>query len=118
MTRCAKTEKRLHPRLEHKLPIKVAVDGYGFASSTQNVSCLGTYCHIQKYMPPFTKVIVNLTLPIMTDGGKRDCSLECKGVIVRTEDEKGGGFNIAIFFNHITQEQRKAISQYINQFLP
>lgn len=120
MTRSLKTkaEKRVHPRLPHKLSIRVAVDGYDFASSTQNVSSVGAYCRINKYMPPFTKVMVNLKLPIMTNEGKKDCSFECKGVVVRTEDEKEGGFNIAIFFHQITQAQRKVILQYIDQFLP
>ncbi len=118
MTKCLKAEKRLHPRLQHRLSIKVAVNGYDFASSTQNVSSVGTYCHIKKYMPPFTRVMVNLTLPIIAGNRKKECNFECKGVVVRTEDEKDGGFNIAIFFNQITQAQRKTISQYINQFLP
>ena len=31
---------------------------------------------------------------------------------------KKGGFNIAVFFNGIKENQRKKIAQYINQFLP
>ena len=111
-------ERRKHPRLEYRLPIKVAADGYGFSTSTKNISCLGAYCHIDKYIPPFTRVMIKLTLPIKTAAGKKDCLIECKGVLVRTEDEKKGGFNIAIFFNDIQDPQRKKISQYISQFLP
>jgi hypothetical protein len=39
-------------------------------------------------------------------------------VVVRTEDEDMGGFNIAIFFNDINDSQRQKISRYVNQFLP
>jgi hypothetical protein len=113
-----KSERRIHPRVDHTLPIKVAVNGYDFATSTHNISCVGAYCRIPKYMPPFTKVMVKLSLPIVTDAGAKDYRVECKGVVVRTEDESTGGFNIAIFFNEINDTQRKKISQYIAQLLP
>lgn len=111
-------ERRQWPRLEHCLPVKVAANGYDFATTTQNVSCLGAYCNITKYVPPFTRVMVKLTLPIGKGGNAKECSLECSGVVVRTEDESKGGFNIAVFFNQIKNEQRKIISEYISRFLP
>jgi hypothetical protein len=110
-------ERRLFPRLEHRLPIKVAIDKYGFVTSTKNVSCVGAYCHIDKYIPPFTKVAVRLSLPVGTRCGRKNFMVECKGVLVRTEDEEKGGFNIAIFFNEIKEDQKKKISQYLSQFL-
>ncbi len=113
-----KSERREHPRINLELPLKVAANGYDFATSTMNVSCLGAYCRISKYVPPFTKVMVKLNLPVATNTGNKKYSVECNGVIVRTEDENSGGFNIAIFFNHITDDQRKKISKYLNQFLP
>lgn len=113
-----KSERRKHPRINLELPLKVAANGYDFITSTMNVSCLGAYCRINKYVPPFTKVLIKLTMPIATNTGNKNCSVECNGVIVRTEDENSGGFNIAIFFNHIKNTQRKKISEYLNQFLP
>ena len=113
-----KAERRKYPRLEQRLPVKIVANGYDFITTTENVSCVGAYCHVNKYVPPFTKITVKLTLPIITDNEKRNCDLECKGVVVRSEDEKRGGFNIAIFFNEIKDSQRKKISQYISQFLP
>lgn len=115
MTRSIKAERRLHPRIEKPLPFKVAANGYDFATSTRNLSCVGAYCHIGKYIPPFTKIAVKVTLP---NDRSKPYEVECKGVIVRTEDEKTGGFNIAIFFNEIRDNQRLKISRYINQFLP
>lgn len=113
-----KSERRKHPRINLELPLKVAANGYDFATSTMNISCLGAYCRISKYVPPFTKVLVKLTLPVATNTRNKNYSVECNGVIVRTEDENSGGFNIAIFFNHIKDDQRKKISKYLNQFLP
>lgn len=111
-------ERRVHPRIDKQLPFKVAANGYGFSTSTQNLSCVGAYCRITKYIPPFTKVMVKLTLPVKDKNGDRNYSVNCEGVIVRTEDESKGGFNIAIFFNAIGADQRKKISKYINQFVP
>jgi len=110
-------ERRLHPRLNHKLPLNLGINGYDFSTSTHNLSSVGAYCHIDKYMPPFTKIYVKLSLPNKGKAGKNTI-VECSGVVVRTEDEAKGGFNLAIFFNQIRQEQRKKIAQYISQFLP
>jgi hypothetical protein len=117
--RALKSERRLHPRIDRQLPLKVAANGFDFTTSTQNISCLGAYCNIDKYIPPFTRVLIKLTLPVVAQAsGRGRVPVECHGVIVRTEDAQSGGFNIAIFFNRITDEQRKKITQYINQFLP
>lgn len=106
-------ERRLHPRINHQLPIDVAANGYAFSTQTLNVSCVGTYCHIEKYIPPFTRVMVKLNLP----AGRKKQEVECKGVIVRTEDETDGGFNIAIFFNDIKDNQREKITHYLDRLL-
>ena len=113
-----KAERRQYPRIEEKLPLKIAVNGYAFATSTQNVSCVGAYCHLDKYIPPFTKIAVKVVLPVMSGAEIKNIEVDCKGVIVRTEDEKDGGFNIAVFFNEIKGDQRNKIAQYINQLLP
>lgn len=113
-----KIERRRYPRIKKELPLKIETDGYDFITDTQNISCIGAYCHVDKYIPPFTKIAVKITLPIDTDDTDKNCDVECKGVVVRTEDKKKGGFNIAIFFNQIGDRQRQKISQYISQFLP
>ncbi len=113
----AHRERRQHPRLDQKLPLDLSVNGYDFSTLTRNVSCVGAYCHLDKYMPPFTKISVKLSLPAKGRAGKNTI-VECKGVVVRTEDEINGGFNMAIFFNDLHKEQGKKITSYINQFLP
>ncbi len=113
-----KKEKRLHPRIAHELPLRIAVNGYDFSTTTQNVSCTGAYCCVTKYVPPFTKIAVKMTLPVKKNNNVKEYTVDCKGVIVRTDDESRDGFNIAIFFNEINGTQKRKISQYINQFLP
>lgn len=111
-------ERRQHPRIENVLPLSISANGYSFVTSTQNVSCTGAYCNIGRYVPPFTKIAVKMSLSVMSQSKKEEYSVECKGVIVRTQDADTGGFNIAIFFNEIKENQRKRITRYINQFLP
>jgi len=111
-------ERRQFPRVDTTLPINVIANGYDFSTSTKNVSCVGAYCHVDKYVPPFTRVMVKLFLPIARLKKNNGCNVECKGVIVRTEDETRGGFNLAIFFNAIKDNDRQKISRYIRQFLP
>ncbi len=118
MIRNFEKERRLHPRIERALPLKIAANGYDFVTNTHNISCLGAYCHIDKYVPPFTRIAIKLKLAIATKLGRQKFSVECNGVIVRTEDDLNGGFNVAIFFNRIKDSQRKIISSYISQFLP
>ena len=116
MIKHKRTERRQYPRFEQQIPLKIAANGYDFITTTQNISCVGTYCRVGKYIPPFTKLAVKLTLPLTVDKDN-NCNVECKGVVVRSEDEITGGFNIAIFFNEIKENQRQKISQYINQLL-
>lgn len=118
MIKRIKAERRQYPRIEKELPLKIETNGYDFVTTTQNISCVGAYCHIDKYMPPFTRIMVKLILPIMNSGGNNNYSVECEGVVVRAEDENKGGFNIAIFFNEIKDSQRQKIFQYISRLLP
>jgi c-di-GMP-binding flagellar brake protein YcgR len=112
-----KPERRKYPRAWYSLTLQVIANGYDFSTSTQNISCVGAYCHINKYVPPFTKVSVKLDLPVTELNADKKQAVECKGVIVRTEDQESGGFNIAIFFNDISTSQRNKISQYISELL-
>ena len=112
-----RSERRQYPRIEKRLTLKIAANGYDFITSTENISCVGAYCHVPKYIPPFTKVAVKLELPMKSDNND-NLNVECKGVVVRTEDESNGGFKIAVFFNEINDNQRNKISLYLNQFVP
>lgn len=119
MPKHIKSERRLSPRIDQKLPVNIAADEYAFSTYTKNVSSTGTYCHINKYIPPFTKLALKLILPVRCEGVKEEFTVDCKGVIVRVDDDEiKGGFNIAIFFNEINDTQRANISRYIAQFLP
>jgi hypothetical protein len=111
-------ERLQYPRLNQQLPVKIAANGYDFMTSTENISCVGAYCRINKYVPPFTRISLKITLPVNEGKAKKDYHVECRGVIVRTDDEASGAFNVAIFFNGISDANKQKISHYISQFLP
>ncbi len=113
MPKATKSERRQYPRVDQKVPIALSANGYDFTTTTQNISCVGAYCHIDKYVPPFTKVLVRMHIPTAAKNG----DVECRGVIVRTEDDRNSGFNVAIFFNEIKDLERKKISRHISQLL-
>lgn len=110
-----RSDRRQHPRLEQRLPLSLSANGYDFATSTQNISCAGAYCTIKKYIPPFTKLKIRVSLPCLKT--KKPRAIECSGVVVRTEDSSNGFFNIAIFFNEIKENPRKKIADYVHQSL-
>lgn len=118
MKKSLKPERRLYPRIDQKVPLKIVTNGYDLATTTQNISCIGAYCHVEKYIPPFTTIAVKMTLPVANGIDQKNYDIQCRGVVVRTEDEANGGFNIAVFFNRINDPQRQRIVQYITQFLP
>lgn len=117
MTRPAPHERRIHPRVDHNLPINVVANGYDFMTQTKNVSCLGAYCHIDKYVPPFTRVKIKMALPMQSGRVRMEKEVECEGVIVRSEDAPSGGFNVAIYFNRIKEMPRQDLATYVNQVL-
>jgi len=111
------SERRLYPRIQQSLPINLAADGYDFSTTTDNISCVGAYCKVDKYIPPFTKIAIKLCL-FMSGGKSRGLTAQCKGVVVRTEDDQNEGFNVAIFFNEIKDPEKQKIHRYISQFIP
>ncbi|MFC1804759.1 PilZ domain-containing protein [Candidatus Omnitrophota bacterium] len=119
MNRQNSQDRRRSQRIETRLPLNIAFDGYDLTTFTWNVSCTGAYCHINKYIPPFTKIAVRMNLPL--NGGQADSAengVECRGVVVRSVDEERGGFNIAIFFNEINENHKRKINRYVSKSLP
>ncbi len=111
-------DRRQFPRVKKSLPLKIIANGYDFETTSQDVSCIGTYCTVDKYIPPFTRLAVHLSLPIRGEARSAQRPISCKGVVVRSEDSRDGRFNLAIFFNDIREPERKKISRYLSQFLP
>jgi len=114
-----KIERRRHPRVEEKLPLKIKDEGFDAISVTKNVSCSGVFCQVDGYFPLLSKVKIVLLLPSKEKAKAHPIHIE--GVIVRSEQvnasPESNFRNIAIFFNKIKRQDTIKISKYINSIL-
>jgi hypothetical protein len=111
-------EKRKHPRVANNIPVKICTEQGDIVTETGNISRSGVYCKVEKYIEPMTKMKVHLLLPVKKNGKSSSKKISCQGVVVRTEPIQGkDDFNVAIFFNDISQRDAETIADYINNFL-
>jgi hypothetical protein len=119
MSPIPQADRRQYPRVDNQLPMRISANGYDFQTNTHNISAMGAYCHIEKYIPPFTRLGLHICLPIKEHNGAKELTVECSGVVVRTEDDAStGGFNIAIYFDRIRENSKNKIALYLSQFYP
>ncbi len=108
-------ERRRYPRLKKNIPVKICGDEFDIVTDTYNLSCVGAYCRVNKYIEPMTKLKIHLLLPLKRRNKVMTKKVSCQGVVVRTESQSGNDyFNIAIYFNEIQQKDIKNISDYVN----
>lgn len=114
-----KTDRRCNPRIKQQIPLKIRLDDYDLVGHTHDISCLGTYCTINKYLAPFSIVSIILLLPLTQNNKKTICNVQCQGVIVRTETDPANNkqYNTAIYFNRLKQSERLKLLRYVQQYL-
>ena len=110
-------ERRRYPRIQKELPLKLTTDDYDLVTQTKNISCIGAYCAVDRYIAPLTKLSILLLLPLQSKNRITTTKVQCKGVVVRTEQSLPAGFNIAIFFNEIGERDKKKIAKYVSQHI-
>ena len=95
-----KMERRRHPRVEEKIPLKIKDECFDAISVTKNISCSGVFCQVDGYFPLLSKVKIVLLLPCEEKAKAHPIHIE--GVVVRSEPVKSApesNFrNVAIFF--------------------
>lgn len=111
------SERRRYPRITKELPLKIKTDNYDLVTQTKNISCIGAYCFVNKYIPPMTKISVVIVLSLKSKSKAKTTTkkVQCKGVVVRTEENPPQGYNIAIYFNEISQREKNKVAKYVNQ---
>lgn len=114
-----KVERRKHPRVEEKIPLKVRDEGFDTISVTKNISCSGVFCQVDGYFPLLSKVKIVLLLP--SEEKSKAHPIHIEGVVVRSEPVKSPSNpncrNIGIFFSRIKKQDMAKISAYINYIL-
>lgn len=112
-------ERRKHPRIFKKLPLKLKSNSFDLSAETLNISSSGACCQIDKYLEPMTKLSIIMMLPVkLKNNIVVTKKVSCKGVVVRTEKiREENKFNIAIFFSDVPNPDAKNINRYIETHL-
>ena len=112
------SERRCDPRLANDVPLKIFHDDGDIVTKTANISRSGAYCRVTKYIAPMTKLKVSLLLPVKKNGKNSSKRITCQGAVVRTERiPTEDAYNVAIFFNDISQRDAESIADYVAAYL-
>lgn len=110
-------ERRRAPRTDERISLAITGTDGVVQTETKNISASGAYCTINKFIAPMTKLEMQFDLP---DGNKRT-TIRCSGVVVRVEpvisSADRGLYNVAIFFNGLSEQNRQSISRFVQQRL-
>lgn len=111
-------ERRIHPRVDNNVPLKISYEGGDIVTKTGNISRSGAYCSVDKYIAPMTKFKINLLLPVKKNGKTTSKKISCEGAVVRIEPAQANKhYNVAIFFNDISQRDAESIADYVSSCL-
>ena len=111
-------DRRRDPRVDQNIPLKIFHEDGDIVTETANISRSGVYCRVGKYIEPMTKFKINFLLPVKKNGKPSSKKISCEGAVVRIEKIAGSGeFNLAIFFNNITQRDAESIADYVSTYL-
>ncbi len=114
----SKNNRRKDPRFDNNIPVKISHEDGEVVSETLNISRSGAYCRVDRYIEPMSKWQVNLLIPLRKNGKNVTKKVCCEGVVVRTEPVPGDKYyNIAIFFNDISQRDAENITDYVTSCL-
>jgi c-di-GMP-binding flagellar brake protein YcgR len=112
-------ERRRYPRASKNLAIKITDREADFVTETQNISCIGAYCHIDSYLPILTKLKISIVLPKTRETGPAQ-HIVCEGTVVRIEkghDTLENFYHVAVYFNKISKGDMRLIDQYVKHHL-
>lgn len=112
-------ERRRSPRIKRQVSLKIKLDDYDLVGYTHDISYIGAYCSVNKYIPPFSLISVILLLPLNINNKNVTSDVRCQGVVVRTtqDPENSNAYNIAIYFKRLSQADKSKLSQYVSQYL-
>jgi hypothetical protein len=104
-------ERRSHQRSARGFRVSDGADG-GHISHVDNISCSGVFCHSTKPVPEMTKMGIVLELPDPINK-----QIQAEGIVVRCEAEERdhNQFRIAILFTKVSEDDKEAILDYVEQ---
>lgn len=110
-------ERRGAPRIPSALPLALCDATAEIEAHTKNISASGAYCTLPRFIAPMTRVSIRLEFP----GQPKPTRITCQGVVVRVDppntNSQQSGYNTAIFFSQLADQERSIIAQYVSQRL-
>jgi len=111
-------EKRAKQRISKTIPVSIEGGDKTFATETIDISPAGAYCRTEDPLPLMSKVAIKLVVSGHAKTKKKDKIINCKGTVVRTHpvivDGKTKGYDVAVFFDDMDDEDRELLSEYID----
>lgn len=118
-THMLRIDWRKHKRIDKTVPIKIRLGKGHFITSTADISCRGASLNLSALLPAGTRIECTIALP---KKNKKNVFLAenivCKGTVVRSKDNKTGGYATALFFDKISQGNIRKISEFVNDNSP
>jgi len=111
-------ERRSYPRVvDDNVALRLRVDQFDAITHTVNISASGIYCKVGNELPLMSRVQLMLMFPGDGRGKETRRPLELTGVVVREHpviiDGKVKHYDVAIFFDGLTEKDKEAISRYV-----
>lgn len=110
-------DRRLAPRVEHRLPVRLTHEDGALSAITRDLSASGASCSLRRFIPLMTKLQIQLDLP----GRARPTRIACQGVVVRVEPPRpmprSSRYHLAIFFNDMAGVDRTRLARYVHEHL-
>ena len=112
-------EHRKHPRINERLQFKLKTNYFHIVTETINLSCIGAYCQIKKYIPLMTGLEIVLALPHVDEEDEFEY-VKCNGFVVRVENvlsdiNERNAYNIAIYFSEIEDSEKQKIESFFER---
>ena len=122
-------ERRGALRVDARLSLRIDTPGddstpQSTILETINISTSGAYFQSASFLPPMTKLALQLELPVISElgGTAEDVELvACEGLVVRTTPEEElahqESYEIAVFFTHLEAGAAEVLERHIATFL-
>ncbi len=113
-------ERRKFPRINKVLSVKLSDSEFDILTETKNISASGAYCPVSEPLEPMTKLQLVLLIPIKKNRSKLIKKIDCQGTVVRLETITDNGkfpYRVGIFFNQISDSDKKSLRSYIQSSL-
>ena len=113
----SRLDRRGAPRVARRVPVTIGHEHGALLARTKDLSASGAYCTLRRFLPPMTKLEIQLNIA----DGARPARITCHGIVVRVKPGKASPrisrYHTAIFFSDLTDTNRLTLARYVQRHL-